>query len=258
MLSTSSHSSVLYQAWLLGLLLMLPSTAFSAGRGAAIDQDEVIAWGTAFSFSIEGGYVVGGEVTILERPDLGTAITDERGGFEFGGLIPGEEATFLLTAPGFHPTQTGTHIIPESGLPHMNFQAPPDLIFQAFTLWLRSFPSPRDCQVASTVVRAGASPYEVPHGLGGATVSITPDGAYDEGPIYFQYLSDDIIVPVYYLDETTVDGGVLFLNLEPGDYTLRAHKEGETFSDAKIRCRAGVLVNAAPPYGLQALPNEWE
>ena len=34
---------------------------------------------------------------------------------------------------------------------------------------------------------------------------------------------------------------------------LTATKEGVKFEPVRLRCRAGVLVNASPPYGLQAL-----
>jgi|GEM_PF-3542389 len=44
----------------------------------------------------------------------------------------------------------------------------------------------------------------------------------------------------------------VFLNVPPGDYVLTAHKAGMSFTPAAIRCRAGVLVNASPPWGLQA------
>ena len=52
--------------------------------------------------------------------------------------------------------------------------------------------------------------------------------------------------------ETSEDGGVLFANVPPGDYTWTAHKAGVKFRSVKMKCRAGWLVNASPPWGLQA------
>jgi len=63
-----------------------------------------------------------------------------------------------------------------------------------------------------------------------------------------------VIVPDATLTATSVDGGVLFLNVPPGEYRLLATKPGKQFTQAKIRCTAGQLINAAPPYGLQEQP----
>lgn len=73
------------------------------------------------------------------------------------------------------------------------------------------------------------------------------------GPIDFDYLERGVILPDRRLTQTTRDGGVLWLNVPPGEYVLTAHK-GVRFTQARFRCRAGVLVNASPPWGLQALP----
>lgn len=62
-----------------------------------------------------------------------------------------------------------------------------------------------------------------------------------------------MIFPDASLEATTVDGGVLFVNVTPGTYTLRAHKDGAVIREVEVGCRAGVLTNAAPPWGLQVL-----
>lgn len=46
---------------------------------------------------------------------------------------------------------------------------------------------------------------------------------------------------------------MLWANVPPGEYLLTAYKEGVVFRDVRIKCRAGMLVNASPPWGLQAL-----
>lgn len=60
-----------------------------------------------------------------------------------------------------------------------------------------------------------------------------------------------MIWPDRTLTETTADGGVLFTNVPPGRYTLRAHKQGAAIRSVAVTCRAGVLTNASPPWGLQ-------
>src|SRR5690242_6893333 len=51
------------------------------------------------------------------------------------------------------------------------------------------------------------------------------------------------------LNATSLDGGVTFLNVPPGDYILEAKKDGMTFSKVAITARKGVVVNASHPNG---------
>jgi hypothetical protein len=46
---------------------------------------------------------------------------------------------------------------------------------------------------------------------------------------------------------------VIFANVPVGNYTLTAARPGSQFATVEIRCRAGVLVNAAPPNDLREL-----
>lgn len=244
-------------AWMVGLLALGADGAareHAAAEAPQVARDTATAdaWGTAFTFGPPGGYVVGGAVTVLERPDLGVVLTDDRGYFRFDGLVVGEDATFVLRAEGYETTQTPTLTVPAGGLDQLTFQSPVLELFRALSLVVRIVPDPRMCQIAATVVQAGADPYAVPIGEPGATVSIDPPLDPRQGPVYFEYFSDAFILPLRHLTETSIDGGVLFLNVPPGEYVLRAHKEGVEFSEARITCRPGVTVNAAPPYGLMA------
>ena len=91
------------------------------------------------------------------------------------------------------------------------------------------------------------------HGEAGATVTVTAaDGSVlgsEYGPIYF----NESVLPDYSWTETSDDGGVLFVNVPPGEYLWTAEKAGVAFRSVKMKCRAGWLVNASPPWGLQAL-----
>jgi hypothetical protein len=101
------------------------------------------------------------------------------------------------------------------------------------------------------VTRVGKSLYdEGAHGEAGATVTVEPALPPEHGPIYF----NAAVIPDPSLTETSEDGGVLFVDVPPGTYTLHAQKDGVIFEDTLMQCEAGVLVNASPPYGLQALP----
>jgi hypothetical protein len=74
------------------------------------------------------------------------------------------------------------------------------------------------------------------------------------GPVYF----NSAVIPDQSRKESSDDGGVLWGNVEPGEYRITATKPGATFASIRMKCRPGVLVNASPPYGLQALPTSGE
>lgn len=223
------------------------------------DKRSVTISGHAFHFGPRGGRVEGGEVTILERPDLKT-ITGKRGAYRFDGLTPGSEVSLVFRCRGYRTVQTQTFTLTAKDLDRVSFQVPPEILVGGFSMLLGLRPDPNYCQLASTVTRVGESLYGSrgpTHGEPGATVTIDPPLPPKHGPIYFNLrLFDDgsqVIWPDRSLKQTTLDGGVLFIDVPSGEYTMRAHKPGVTFRPVKVKCRAGILVNASPPHGLQAL-----
>jgi hypothetical protein len=222
---------------------------------AAVASTAVPVSGHAFTFTAGGGDIVGATVRWVEQPEV-TAPTGEGGAFEFPGVPFGRDLTLELLAEGFPPIRTGTHVVPVDGLEHLTFQAPDAAMYRLMSSILRITPDPARCQIASTVTRIGNSLYDdTPgtHGEPGATVRPDPMPTEVDGPVYFNLARYNAIWPDRALTETTADGGVLFLNVPPGDYTLTAHKSETTFRPVRIGCRAGYLVNASPPWGLQAL-----
>ena len=104
------------------------------------------------------------------------------------------------------------------------------------------------CQMVTTVTRVGKSIYDPgAHGEDAVTVTLDPPLAAEHGPIYF----NSSVVPDRSLTQTSDDGGVLFIQVPPGEYVWTARKAGAVFSRIKMACRAGYLVNASPPKGLQ-------
>jgi hypothetical protein len=139
----------------------------------------------------------------------------------------------------------------------VSFQVPPDIIYAAFSFLLGMKPDPNVCQIATTVTRADALKYGslgADQGQAGATVTIHPPLPPRHGPIYFRFLPENlgVIYPDRSLAETSRDGGVLFVDVPTGEYTLRAQKPSVEFTSIKVKCRPGVLVNASPPHCLQA------
>ena len=217
------------------------STGDSTGAtgGAA---ETVVVRGDAFAFTLPGmpyGLIADAKIGVLELPEV-SVVTDAMGHFEFPALPAGATATFVLEHADFPPARTRTFTLPDSGaLERVTFQVPDMTLYGAIA------------GIVGAVTRVGKSIYDAgAHGEADAAVTIAPAIPAAQGPIYF---GDDVI-PDAMLTQTSSDGGVLFVNVPPGTYELQAHKDGVMFESTTMQCAAGVLVNASPPYGLQALP----
>ncbi|MFV8749532.1 hypothetical protein ACNOYE_03150 [Nannocystaceae bacterium ST9] len=210
--------------------------------------ETVLVSGDAFAFG-PGTMIPAAAIHVLEMPEYTTS-SDAAGHFEIE-LPAGSEATFVLEKAGYPTTYTKTFTLPDSGtLERVTFQVPDDATFAALSSIVMIDPDPTTCQLASTVTRVGKSIYDAgAHGEAGATVTIEPALPAEHGPVYF----NANVIPQKDLTETSEDGGVLYTNVPPGTYVLRASKAGVEFVDVTIRCDADVLVNPSPPNGLQAL-----
>jgi len=195
-------------------------------------------------------------VGILEFPMM-RMTTGKDGRFEFHGLEEGSEVTLTLELPHLRPAyhihllQTGTHRLGPKGIERLTFQTVNYPTYYLLASVLGIVPDEENsCQMVTTVTRVGRSLYDPgAHGEEGATVTLDPPLPPEYGPIYFN--SD--VIPDPSLTETSDDGGVLFINVPPGEYVWTAHKPGVEFTSLKMKCRSGWLINASPPWGLQAL-----
>lgn len=216
----------------------------------------VSAEGDLMGFGPGSESISGFTVRVLEHPGLETT-TDDAGHWRIDGLPAGATATFAIDEVGSerYPIQTATFQIGVENLERVTFQSPSTAIVEGFGGLLGVETDPERCHIASTVTRRGYSLYEgAPDGTHGepdATVSLDPKPSSGGEPIYFNGVESDLIWPDRALASTTVDGGVLFVNVEPGTYVIRAQKEGAVISDVEVGCRPGVLTNASPPWGLQ-------
>jgi hypothetical protein len=231
-----------------------PADESGSGDTGGLGPAGIEVSGDAFAFTLPGepyGLIDGAAISILEQPEL-VVESDADGHFVLPAVPPGSEATFVLAREGFPPARTKTFTIPDVGpLERVTFQVPDDTLFDALASLLMLDVDPAACQIVSTVTRVGKSIYDAgAHGEAGATVTLEPAIPAEHGPIYF----NAAVIPTPGLTETSEDGGVLFTNVPVGTYVMRAHKDGVTFEETTMKCDAGVLVNASPPYGLQALP----
>lgn len=231
------------------------TTAGSSGdTGVTGGAASVVVSGDAFAFTLPGtpyGRIAEATIRVLEAPEA-SVLTDEAGHFEFPALAAGSTATFVLEHPDFPTTRTRTFVLPETGaLERVTFQVPDLSLYATIAAIVETELDPTACQIVSTVTRVGKSIYDGgAHGEAGATVTISPAVPSELGPIYF----NDGVIPDRTFTASSTDGGVLFVNVPPGTYVIQAHKDGVVFEDITMQCAAGVLVNASPPYGLQALP----
>lgn len=228
-----------------GLLLVV------IAAGACGGDDGLSVSGHAFRFNGapgNEGRLAGATVSIVEDPGRQT-MTAVDGAFRFDGFAAGDQVTLALEAADHHRIQTATFTL-DASLERVTFQVVHDAIYASLADLLGVVPDEANrCQVVTTVTRAGRSLYDPgAHGEADATATMAPNAA-GEGPIYF----DASVLPDRALDRTTEDGGVLFTQVPPGEYTLEATKAGVTFRPARILCRAGWLVNASPPWGLQVI-----
>jgi len=209
--------------------------------------------GNAFSFAPPGfpgwGRIEGGSVSVLEMPEYSTT-TVEDGYFILENLPVNQEITLVLVADGFPTTHTKTFTLTDEDIEEVTFQVPNDNLYGLLALNLGVELSDEKCQLVSTVTFLGGSLY-LPnaHGEAGALVAIEPPDENADGPIYF----NEDVIPDRSWTESSADGGIVFVNTEPGDYILSATKEGVVFESVKLKCRPGVLANASPPHALQVL-----
>jgi len=218
------------------------------------DGPTVTVTGNVVIFGPPWGYVEYAPVTIVEMPGK-VAMTDDYGDFEFTALPPCQDATFRVEQEGFVTTYTETFRTGTEPLDQVAFQAPTVELFELIATTIGGIPGPDKCNIGGTVSvkEMSLDNYLVPHGVDGTEVTLCPYPGEGHGPIYFEYITDALILPDISLTQSTVDGGYIFKGLEPGDYVLRAYKEEVEFRTVRVRCEAGRFINAAPPMGLHEL-----
>ena len=215
--------------------------------------DTVTLRGLAFQFGTENTPLAGARLSLAECPALDT-VTDASGRYALA--VPrGLAVTPVIEYEDFPVMHLETFTL-ESDLDDVWFQTVPPLFYDIFSGMLGEEPDPERCQVSTTVNEAatlGVSLEEFlalgDHGVAGATVTIDPPVDPTHGPVYF----DARTLPDRSLTETTNDGGVVFANLEPGQYVLRAHHPTRTFREIHVTCVAGRFINAGPPFGLHEI-----
>lgn len=239
----------------IGWLALAASLALVAAGCGGDDDDTTFVQvsGNAFSFAPPGfpgfGRIEGATISVLEMPEMATT-TGDNGYFQFDALPTGTDTTFVLEADGYPTAHTKTFRFAGEDVERVTFQVPNLELLGGLGALAGVELDPEKCQIASTVTVVGKSLYDPgPHGEAGAIVTIEPEIEPEQGPVYF----NEDVLPDRSLSESSGDGGVAFVNVDPGDYTVMAMKDGVEIESVLLKCRAGVLANASPPYGLQVL-----
>lgn len=213
--------------------------------------------GFARSF-ISGQPIPGATITALENEQF-KCTTDESGKFGPFEWPIGQAITLVFEKPGsfwsgYKTTQTATLIVPPEGinnpnyLKNISFQVPSNFAYKLLSLTTGIKEQPDTCQIAATITPPNTTMDDIPQGVEGVKVTLTPG---DYKPFYFS------MFPIVHktnpcvrtLESTSLDGGVAFTNVPPGEYILEATKDDIPFTKLNITARKGIIVNASPPQG---------
>lgn len=199
--------------------------------------------------------IANGTITVLETGQQYK--TDASGRFAIT-YPAGKTMTLEFKKFGLQTVQSETVTIPEEGLQgpyqEVTFQIPAITTFYLYKLLARVRLDPEQCHVVTTVTKPKMTLNDVPQGLPGVVVSLSP--GVTEKPFYFDMFEHWPIKgktnPMTQgLTKTTEDGGVGFANVpvREAPYTIIATKDGVTLSTAKFHCRKGAFINISPPRG---------
>jgi hypothetical protein len=239
-------------------LVALVSLAFcpaaSASSQRADSKGEVHVRGTVYAFDNQVP-IEGATVRVAELPGV-SAVSGPDGVYEL--VVPdGTRVTPYVEAAGYHGIHLQTFVTTGSDLERFNFQVPSNGIYAALAavvgVELDADGNQVRCAIVSTFSTVNVRELSFAefvaygaHGVAGATAATTP--ALPD-PIYF----NEMVVPDPTQTESSVDGGVIWIEVPDGVYRVTASHPSERFAEFTATCAPGRLVNANPPQGLYQL-----
>lgn len=250
--------------WMLATLLAMivpivsaPTDAMAKGRF----RKTVHIRGTAYAFFDIDDRVPGAVVRVDEYPHVSGPVAAD-GSYEIE--VP-DEATitpYIDVPEGYERIYLQTFHTSGEDLEHVNFQVVPTEIYLLLAGFLGVPLDENDkleqCAIASTFSiheARDATTFDpgfksvYPHGLPGATVTMSPRWGDTRGPIYF----NEFVLPDETRTSSSVDGGVLWAEVPAGYYWLEPSHPTERIAPVLVHCEDGRLVNANPPWGLYEL-----
>ena len=212
--------------------------------------------GVAYTFN-QPKPIAGAVVSVAELPQF-TTVTDANGYYDLTVEVTAstQKVTPFIVKQTYHTIylQTFTLHPNDPDLTNVHFQTPDEGTFVLLSTLVGVGPKTTQCQVVSTVsdkVIQGMT-YEQfrdhgAHGVAGVQASAVPTLPK---PIYF----NSAVVPDPSLTESSNDGGVLWINVPDGEYTLSATHPARKFADVTVTCAPNRIINANPPWGLHEIP----
>ena len=255
--SSAAGWAVAVATTLLALMLAAPGTA-GAGTGSA---DTVKISGTAYAFFDIDDRVPGAVVRVEEYPKISDAVAAD-GSYEIEVPDDANVTPYIEVPAGYRGIYLQTFHTSGRDLRHVNFQVVPSGIYAALA-GLLGVPLDESGQIEECVIVSTFSIHEArdatsfdpgfkdvyPHGLPGATGTIDPVQGNTRGPIYF----NEAIIPDPAETSSSVDGGVLWVEVPPGYYWMEPSHPTERLAPFLAHCEDGRLVNANPPWGFYEL-----
>jgi hypothetical protein len=211
--------------------------------------------GTAYEFNNTHVLLGAATIRVAEFPRLRTTVRPD-GTYDLA--VPNHaRVTPYIEAAGHHTIYLQTFTTAGEDLRNVNFQTPSDAIYQALATLLNvpvdAAGNPQRCAIVSTFSTRNVRDLDYKdfiaygaHGVAGATATASP--ALPR-PTYFNAQ----VIPDPAQQLSSEDGGVLWIGVPSGVYTIRAHKRGTRFASFVATCRPGRIVNANPPWGLHEL-----
>lgn len=223
------------------VLLLLPACVPEEGRST------VTMWGVAYGLGSSASPVGDVLIEFEEVPDLSTT-SDAYGYWELD-VPDGATLTPRASHPDFVTMHLQTLTTAGEDLERVGVQVVSPVLYGIFEMDLGVDTDPERCQVSMTINTIEVRDLDLDdfrayghHGVAGATMSVDP--AVPD-VVYF----NEATRPTWELTETTIDGGVVVPNLEPGIYIFQASHPTRRFEPFVATCVAGRFINAGPPWG---------
>ena len=193
----------------------------------------------------------------------------------------GEAISLLFKREGYAPSQSGVFVIPPAGLTgeqeNISWQAIPDWLWDTAQYVVERHTSeamkPGYCQLITTVTAKNKTLNDKHQGEPGARVSLVSESWTERrkphGAIFYFGALAGKPLPIPGLDETSTDGGVVIMNIEPGHiYQISASKPGIEFTTPYFSCNPAawsdaaqgetILINLSPPNGPTVISSQLE
>ncbi|MCB0876008.1 MAG: hypothetical protein R2718_04160 [Solirubrobacterales bacterium] len=240
---------------LAAIAFALPASAPAAGA------DTVHIRGVAYAFFGIDDHMPGAIVRIEEYPGLSAPVQPD-GSYDIEVPDDANVTPYIDPPPGYRTTYLQTFHTSGEDLEAVHFQVTPDLYYLAFagllSVPLDDHQTLEECAIVSTFSiheARDATEFDpgfkdvYPHGLPGSTATIDPSTGNTRGPIYF----NSSVVPDVDQTSSSVDGGVLWVEVPPGWYRLTPSNPDSEVAPFLAHCENGRLVNASPPWGFYEL-----